>query len=310
MTDTIRRPDWLSPDVWPWPVQAVPTPAGRLAVTDTGSGPALLLAHIGSWSPVWRDLVSDLSTDFRVVTFDTPGIGLSERLRKGEVSLARAADGVTALVEALALDRFTLVVHDLAGPVGLAAVELMPERVEGIVAINTFGWRPDGRHFRGMLRLMGSGPVRAIDVTTRLLPRVSASGFGAGRHWTPAQRRGYRRGLDAGAVRTWHRYFRDAARSADVYERVTRVLTGQLSNRPMLTVFGERNDPLHFQPRWRALFPTAVQRVVPRGNHYPMGDDPQQVAAWIREWHRGAVAYRIRPAERAAAAASSMRSRS
>lgn len=294
MALSIERPDWLPADVWPWPIQAVATPAGRLAVTDTGSGPVLLLAHIGSWSPIWRDLVSELSSDFRVVTFDTPGSGLSERMGWREMSLSRVAEGVAALIEALELDRFTLVAHDLAGPVGLSAVASMPERVEGLVAMNTFGWRPDSRVLRGMLRLMGSGPMRLLDVTTGLLPRVSASRFGAGRHWTPAQRRAFRRGLDAGALRTWHRYLRDAGRSADLYEQVTRVISGPLADRPLLTIFGERNDPLHFQPRWRALFPTAVQRVVPRGNHYPMGDDPRQVAAWIREWHQTAVTRRPR----------------
>src|SRR5579872_2642656 len=121
MADTIRRPDWFTPDIWPWPIQAVPTPAGRLAVTDTGSGPTLVLAHIGSWSPIWRDLVSELSTDFRIVTFDTPGSGLSERMPWREMSLSRAAEGITALVQALAFERFTLVVHDLAGPAGIAA---------------------------------------------------------------------------------------------------------------------------------------------------------------------------------------------
>lgn len=289
MEDTLRRPDWLTPHVWPWTIHAVPTPAGRLAVTDTGSGPTLLLAHIGSWSPIWRDLVSELCTDFRVVTFDTPGSGLSERMPWREMSLSRAAEGISALVQALALDRFTLVVHDLAGPAGVAAVDSMPERVEAIVAMNTFGWRPDSRVLRGVLRLMGSGPMRALDVATGLLPRVSASSFGAGRHWTPEQRRAFRRGLDAPALRTWHRYFRDAVRGDDLYDRAARTLAGPLADRPLLTVFGERNDPLRFQPRWRALFPNAVQRVVPRGNHYPMADDPRQVAAWIREWHRGEV---------------------
>jgi hypothetical protein len=25
--------------------------------------------------------------------------------------------------------------------------------------------------------------------------------------------------------------------------------------------------------------------VIPRGFHFPMGDDPHRVAAWIRQWH-------------------------
>ena len=53
-----------------------------------------------------------------------------------------------------------------------------------------------------------------------------------------------------------------------------------------LTVFGERNDPLRFQPKWKALFPHARQVVIPGGNHFPMCDDPDVVADSIRSWHR------------------------
>lgn len=118
-------------------------PRGRIAVTDVGSGPVLLLAHLGSWSFVWRELILDLADDFRVVAFDAPGTGLSERISWRQASLSRAAHAVTGLVDALRLGRFTLVVHNLGGPVGVAAVATMPERVDGIVAINSLrGDRP------------------------------------------------------------------------------------------------------------------------------------------------------------------------
>jgi pimeloyl-ACP methyl ester carboxylesterase len=52
-----------------------------------------------------------------------------------------------------------------------------------------------------------------------------------------------------------------------------------------LTIFGERNDPFGFQARWKALFPDAQQFVIPRGNHFPMCDDPQFVAETISSWH-------------------------
>ncbi len=53
----------------------------------------------------------------------------------------------------------------------------------------------------------------------------------------------------------------------------------------MLTVFGERNDPFDFQGKWKALFPHAVQVVVPAGHHFPMCDAPDLVAEAICSWH-------------------------
>lgn len=72
---------------------------------------------------------------------------------------------------------------------------------------------------------------------------------------------------------------RDAAVQLDaLYTDVDAALRGGLADRPLLTIFGQFNDPLRFQPRWKELFPTARQLQVRRGNHFPMCDDPDLVA--------------------------------
>lgn len=102
--------------------------------------------------------------------------------------------------------------------------------------------------------------------------------FGAGRHWSRADRAAFRAGIDAPARRAWHAYFRDARRAHALYTDVDAALRGGLADRPLLTIFGQFNDPLRFQPRWKELFPTARQLQVRRGNHFPMCDDPDLVA--------------------------------
>jgi len=65
-----------------------------------------------------------------------------------------------------------------------------------------------------------------------------------------------------------------------------------LAQVPMLTIFGERNDPFGFQKRWKELFPDARQAVVAKGNHFPMCDAPDFVAREIREWYQSRLAGR------------------
>jgi pimeloyl-ACP methyl ester carboxylesterase len=283
---TVERRAWLPADTWLWPVRTLPTPTGRMAYTDTGSGPVVLLVHVGFWSFIWRDLIRELERDFRIVTFDSPGVGLSDRMNWRQASHDRACDELSALVDALELDRVTLIVHDVGGPVGLAAVATKPERVTGIVAMNTYAWRPSIAPFRGFIRLTGSGPVRLVDAVSKFIPRLTACRFGAGRRWSAADRSTFRRGLDGTAVRVWHRYIQDSAHATDVYDRAEGAIAGQLADRPMMTIFGRWADYLRFQSRWRARYPAAVKRVVARGNHFPMGDAPRHVADWICEWHR------------------------
>jgi haloalkane dehalogenase len=280
----IQRPDWLSPEQWPFPTAALTTAVGRIAVTDVGSGPTLLFVHVGSWSFVWRDLLLELSPHYRCVTIDAPGSGLSAQPRSA-VSLRVAAAAVVNVIDALDLHEIAMIFHDVGGPVALAAAAERPEPIAGLVAVNALGWRPTGVVLRGMLRLVGSAPARAVGGVTGGVARLSASSFGAGRHWTRSDRCVYLAGLGPSARRNTHRYLNGLRRENDLLRRVEAALQHDLAGLPLLTVFGSRNDPFGFGQRWKQLFPAAVQHLVPGGNHYPMNDDPQAVADWIRRWH-------------------------
>jgi haloalkane dehalogenase len=279
----IQRPAWLTAEQWPFPTSELATAAGRIAVTDIGSGPTLLFVHVGSWSFVWRDLMLELSPHYRCVTIDAPGSGLSSQ-PDSPVSLHGAADAVVSVIDALDLQAITLIFHDVGGPVALAAAAERHERIAGFVALNAIGWRPKGFALRGMLAVVGSAPVRALGGMSGWLARLSASSFGAGRHWNRSDRRVFLAGLDRPARRNIHRYLNGLRRENDLLQRAETALSGKLAGLPLLTVFGSRNDPFGFGKRWKQFFPAAEQRIVPGGNHYPMGDDPEAVAAWIRRW--------------------------
>ena len=285
---TLDRPSWLPSSAWPWDTYALNRPEGRIAVTDTGRGPTLLFVHVGSWSFVWRDVLQRLQLDFRCVTVDAPGSGLCDRLP--DPTLAKAGDAVTAVIDALELRDITLVAHDLGGPAGFLAAARRADRVKALAAVNCFAWTPTGPAFRGMLAAMGSGPVREFDAATGVLARITSTSFGVGRHWARADRAVFRAGIDASARRAWHAYFRDARGAQALYAEVDAALRGSLADRPLLTVFGQFNDPLRFQSRWKALFPAARQLRVRRGNHFPMCDNPDLVAEALKSFAQRTVA--------------------
>ncbi|HYL58083.1 MAG TPA: alpha/beta fold hydrolase [Candidatus Acidoferrales bacterium] len=285
----LMRPAWLSATEWPFATGALEVDGSTLAVTDVGTGPALLFVHTGLWSFVWRDVIGRLSPDFRCVAFDAPGTGRSERLPRTEITLERAARAVTAVIEALDLQDLTLVFHDLGGPAAIAGASKVAERIRGLAAVNTFAWRPSGAMFSTMLALMGSAPMREFDAMTGLLAQVAGSSFGVGRHLDARSRAAFRAGIGRDGLRTFHQYMHDARRADSIYRQTGAALAGPFKSLPLITIFGERNDPLGFQPRWKQLYPELRQIVVPKGNHFPMCDAPDLVADSIREWHRERV---------------------
>jgi haloalkane dehalogenase len=284
----LPRPKWLPTEHWPFDTASLVTPVGRIAVTDAGDGPTLLFVHVGSWSFIWRDLLIALRPDYRCITLDAPGSGLSSQAMS-PVSLATAAAAVIAVIDELELTDITLIVHDVGGPVGLAAAAQRPARFAGLVGVNALGWQPSGAPLRGTLAVMGSWPARESGAVLGWTARLSASSFGAGRHWSRADRRVFLAAMNRRSRRNTHRYLNALRTENDVLRRVEGALRGSLSTLPLLTVFGSRNDPFGLARRWKELFPDAEQYVIPGGNHYPMGDDPAGLAAVIGRWHQTKV---------------------
>lgn len=282
--NSLPRPSWLERSVWPYQTYALDTGDTVVAVTEVGDGPPLLFVHTGMWSIIWRDVMAKLSSDFRCVCVDAPSTGLSAGLPRERTTLHESSRAIGAVIEKLDLHDVTLVVHDLGGPAGLAAVARMPERVHGLVAINTFGWKPATSGLRTMLAVMGSPLMREFDVLTGFVPNLTATAFGVGRHFDSASRRAFKRGIGARGTRAFHDYMHSADNSDEVYELAESALSGPLAHLPLLTIFGGRNDPFQFQLRWKQLFPDAVQVVIPNGNHFPMCDDAGLVAQSIRRW--------------------------
>jgi haloalkane dehalogenase len=287
---SLRRPIWLPESVWPFHSSILEIDGCRIAFTDVGQGPVLLFVHTGFWSFIWRDVILRLAPEFRCVCFDAPGTGQSDRLASGSISLERASRALTGVIQALDLTDITLVVHDLGGPSGIAGAACVPTRIRGLCAVNAFAWKPSGPLFRGMLRLMGSTPIREFSAWTGILARVTSSAFGVGRHFDSRSRKAFYAGIGRQGLRAFHSYLRDARKSEAIYDQLEHALTGPFRRLPLLTIFGERNDPLGFQPRWKQLFSDARQVVVSEGNHFPMCDDPDLVARSIRELHRDRVA--------------------
>lgn len=78
-----------------------------------------------------------------------------------------------------------------------------------------------------------------------------------------------------------------ARRSEPTFAGIEAALETTLADQAVLLIFGERNDPLGFAHRWRSHFPSAASVVVPRGNHFPMCDDPERFADAVRRFIRG-----------------------
>jgi pimeloyl-ACP methyl ester carboxylesterase len=154
----------------------------HVATAGPPDGPPVLAVH--GWPQhwwAWRDVIRELSGEFRLLCPDLRGLGWSGPAADDDYRKQRMADDQIALLDALGLDRVRLVGHDWGGWTALLVALTAPERVSSLVMMSIgHPWVPtrvslrysyklayqlplaapfagervvrDGRYVRGMLR--------------------------------------------------------------------------------------------------------------------------------------------------------------
>ncbi len=115
------------------------SPDGVPIVYDDRGDAVTSVVFIHCWAcnrAFWRPHLDALADRYRVVSLDLAGHGASGANRD-DWTLDSMAGDVQAVIETLELDRVILVGHSMGGPIALLAAARMPERVIGIVAVDT-----------------------------------------------------------------------------------------------------------------------------------------------------------------------------
>ena len=108
-----------------------------LAHDERGSGPAIVLIHGHPFSRrMWTGQLDALSDEFRVVAPDLPGYGESPA-RGATITPRGLADAVVELMEALGIERATVVGLSLGGLVAMEFGLGNADRVDGLVLTAT-----------------------------------------------------------------------------------------------------------------------------------------------------------------------------
>jgi haloalkane dehalogenase len=108
-------------------------------VREEGDGEPVVCVHgVPSSSFLYRKVIRELAAHgLRGVAFDLPGLGLAARPDGYDYSWTGLGRFARAAADALELDRFHLVVHDIGGPIGFELAVAVPERLRSLTLLNT-----------------------------------------------------------------------------------------------------------------------------------------------------------------------------
>ena len=285
-------PTWVDREAYPFTPRRLTLPAGTLSYVDEGQGDPILFVHgTPTWSFEYRHLIRALSLQHRCIAPDHLGFGLSERPAGFDYRPESHAAVLAQFADRLGLDRFTLVVHDYGGPIGLPLALERPGRVRRLVVLNSWMWSfaDEARLARGA-RLLGGGFGRFLYRWANLSLRALLP---------------YAYGDRQKLTRAIHRQYLAAFPDVDSRGRVlwalARGLLGssahfdslwqrreQLATIPALLLWGMRDRalPPAMLGRWRQALPQARVVELPDAGHWPHEEVPEVVVAELEQFLR------------------------
>jgi len=285
----------LPPDVrvvYPFASRTIDLPSGAtMHYVDEGRGPVVLMLHGNpTWSFHYRSLIRHLGErGFRCIAPDHIGCGLSDKPVDYPYVLKQRIDDVEALVDALELSSFSLVVHDWGGAIGCGLAVRRPERLNKLVLLNTAAFRSKRIPLRiaaVKIPLLGEGIIRGLNGFAGPAARMSVR-----TPLEPVAQRGllwpYSNWRDRVAV--WN-FVKDIPLSphhpsfptlAEIEDGL-----GKLRGKPVAIEWGERDFCFnrHFLERWKAIFPDAEVRTHEGAGHYVLEDAGVVVAERIERF--------------------------
>ncbi|MFU8816150.1 MAG: alpha/beta fold hydrolase [Pseudomonadales bacterium] len=266
---------------------------GRVHYRDEGrrDGYPLVLLHGSNASlHTWEPWVALLGDEYRIVTLDLPGHGLTGRVPDDDYSTAAYIDTVVAVADHLGLEQFALGGNSMGGGVTWQFALAHPERVGAMLLVNATGlwsWReagpPRGSGTPMAFRLLGQDWFRGIarHLDSRYLV---AQGLRASFHDPEL--------VDDAMVRRYYELsMREGARAATLirfgsFRGVAAAAEPDLSvlSQPTLILWGEHDAliPPEVGERFVETLPDARLIVYPDAGHIPMEEVPERSADDVR----------------------------
>ena len=265
---------------------------GHRAIYRTaGSGPPVVLIHgMVNSSRHWEAVALALADRYTVVAPDLIGHGDSATPR-GDYSLGAHAAAIRDLLAAIGIDRATIVGHSLGGGVAMQFFYQFPQRTERLALVSSGGL---GDQVSPLLRgaaLPGASALLRLAAHPAVLAALRDAG-------ASMRGRGVAKGAYLQAVARALRPLQDRG-SREAFLHTLRAVIDRHGQRvsardrlyllapiPTLIVWGERDRtiPIEHGRQAHAAIPGSRFETLPRAAHFPNLEDPEGLAAVLRDF--------------------------
>jgi len=270
-----RRPNLSG---YPYTSRSINLDGNNLAYIDEGKGQTVVMLHGNpTWSYMYRNLIWSLQKHYRVIAPDHLGCGLSDKPQKYTYHLENHINNLEVLLGKSNVEKCVLIMHDWGGAIGMGWAGRHPEKVVGLVVLNSAAFRSEYIPLRISIcrwPLLGPILVRGLNcfaraalfmaVTKKMGPEVAAGYLHPYDSWK--NRIGVMRFVEDIPMHENHPSWKTLVEVESNLEL--------LRKRPMLLCWGGKDFCFNdlFYQEWKKRFPDAESFYFKEAGHYVLED--------------------------------------
>jgi haloalkane dehalogenase len=281
--------------LYPFIAKKISIQGHDISYLDQGQGKVIVMLHGNpTWSFYYRNLATLLQENYRVIAPDHMGCGFSDKPLDYPYTLKTHIDNLETLLALLEIDKFSLVVHDWGGAIGMGLAVRFPARVESVVVMNTAAFPAKRMPLRiriCRIPLLGDIIVRGFNGFAR-----AALTMAVANPMAPAVARGYLEPYDSWAHRVAIlRFVQDIPLTTKdaSWQTLAEIENGlkMLQNKPMLILWGGRDFCFtrQFYNEWLQRFPGAESHLFHDAGHYVLEDAFAVIAPLLSSFFRKCI---------------------
>lgn len=258
----------------------------KIHYRTAGSGPVLLFLH--GWptsSYLYREIIERVSNSYQVIAMDLPGFGESDKRLEDSYSFRYHSRILNGFLHNLKLEKVTLGVHDMGGPIGLYWMIHNMEKVERLILFNTLIYPK----FSFMVKLF------AFATITPIIKNVLISPWGIKKSMYFGVQQ--KQNLNAEIIKNYQEPFAGKTDrklliktvqrlSMQAYKEIAKSLPDFKG--PVLILYGEKDrilpDVAETMANAKKDLPQAKVKSYPNAGHFLQEDVPEELSEVINEF--------------------------